>query len=176
MENKSKPTIGLFGTCGSSKWRDPFIAEYEARGMVYFNPLKANWTPDDAVEEAKHLQSDDILLFPVTGETYGSASLAELALAALSAETSDTPRYVIAYINPKADDSLQSLPTSYKESNNARAIVLAHLRRMSEWHIPPTTSFKSLYLARSMEEMLSLSTKLYAVALAQKQFEATLGR
>lgn len=64
----TNPIIGLFGTCGKSKWRDSFVASYTELGINFYNPLVANWTPACAVEEAEHLASDEIILFPVTAE------------------------------------------------------------------------------------------------------------
>lgn len=58
--------IGMFGTCGGSTWREKFIEKYEEQGMNYFNPQVENWTPECAVDEARHLAEDKIILFPVT--------------------------------------------------------------------------------------------------------------
>ena len=68
-------TIGLFGTCGNSKWRDSFIKDYEKEGIDYYNPQVDNWKPEDAKVEAEHLANDKIILFPVTRETSGLGSL-----------------------------------------------------------------------------------------------------
>ena len=69
--------IGLFGTCGNSLWRDQFISVYKEKGIEYFNPQKEDWCPEDADIEAQHLVQDEIVLFPVTDESYGCGSLAE---------------------------------------------------------------------------------------------------
>ncbi len=44
--------IGMFGTCGGSKWREPFKARYEELGISFFDPNKENWQESDAVKEA----------------------------------------------------------------------------------------------------------------------------
>ena len=53
--------IGLFGTCGGSKWRDKFIAKYNERGIEFFNPQKDDWKPEDAEIEADHLANDGVI-------------------------------------------------------------------------------------------------------------------
>ena len=68
MSNSIK-AIGLFGTCGSSTWRAPFIEAFEAEGIEYFNPQVDDWTPELASVEARHLAGDAIITMVVTGET-----------------------------------------------------------------------------------------------------------
>lgn len=58
--------IGLFGTCGTSKWRSTFIDHYNDEGINFFNPQVNDWKPEDAIKEAKHLAEDTVILFPVT--------------------------------------------------------------------------------------------------------------
>lgn len=77
--------IGLFGTVGDSKWRDPVIARLEREGIPYFNPVVDKWTPECAPIEAKHLATDSVILFVITGETESFGGLAETGWAALSA-------------------------------------------------------------------------------------------
>ena len=126
-------TVGLFGTCGDSKWRDSVIEDLEAAGLDYFNPLKDDWSPEDAVNEAEHMANDRIIVFAITGETFGVASLAELGLSAAQIVTSD--RTLIAYVAPECDEKARastSEPKRYKDSDNARKIVLAHLSEMQK--------------------------------------------
>lgn len=58
--------VGLFGTCGGSKWRNNFMLKYNEMGINYFNPQVDDWKPELAEIEAEHLVNDDIVLFPVT--------------------------------------------------------------------------------------------------------------
>lgn len=120
-------TVGLFGTCGNSKWRDPFIEALQARNINYFNPLKTDWKPEDALDEARHAKTDDIIVLPVTGESLGTASLAEIGFL-IAALIVAPHRKGIVFIEPEVDQSLVELnPQAAKESNNARKIVRAHL-------------------------------------------------
>ena len=92
-ENKAEPkelydTVGLFGTCGGSKWRDPVMKELAKKHIKYFNPVVENWTPECAKVEADNLAHDKALLFVVTNETEAYGSLAETGWAENSAERS----------------------------------------------------------------------------------------
>ena len=67
-----KKCIGLFGTCGNSTWRqDTFIPRYLELGMKdgvdFFNPQVDDWDDVMAQNEADHLATDGIIIFPVTG-------------------------------------------------------------------------------------------------------------
>ncbi len=88
------PALGLFGTAGKkgevNDWRGdvmPMIRdgleEVLTFGVEVFNPLKDDWTPDDAVVEARHLARDGAIILPVLDSTSGYASLAETGFAAL---------------------------------------------------------------------------------------------
>lgn len=131
MDNHPALCIGLFGTCGDSTWRDKFIDAYQKLGFVYYNPNKVDWDPADSAEEAEHLRNDGVILFPIFGETFGTASLAETGYSILSALRTPGKRMVIILIDPKVSAALVAKnPQAAKESNNARAIVLAHLAQL----------------------------------------------
>jgi len=77
--------VGLFGTCGGSKWRDDFITSYETLDVDYFNPDAGdNWHPGLVDEENRHLLEDEIILFPVLAESLGLGSLAEIGFSVLN--------------------------------------------------------------------------------------------
>jgi hypothetical protein len=91
---KYLPVLGLFGTAGNPDevydWRAdtiPTIKERLAeRGITragIYNPLKREWRPEDAPEEAHNLARDAVLLLPVLDLTSGHASLGETGFAAL---------------------------------------------------------------------------------------------
>lgn len=118
--------VGLFGTCGNSKWRDVVIAELEKRGVSYYNPMRPDWTPECAVEEAKHMAEDDIIVIAITGETTGFASLAEVGIALANIITSTKDRTLVVMIEPTLVDSID--PIMAKESRNTRAILTEHIK------------------------------------------------
>ena len=138
-------TIGLFGTCGNSTWRDSVMAILTANNLEFFNPNKANWDPSDAVIEAEHKATDGTMVFAITDETYGTASLAECGMALLKATLEDEKRNVVIYIAPEPQESLKENAQAWKESRNARKIVLADLE---------TLTLPNFRLVKSMEEMM----------------------
>ncbi len=68
-----KPCVGLFGTCGHSRWRDPFELRFASENIAYFNPQveAGTWHAGLVDNENRHFVEDDIILFPVTDETTG---------------------------------------------------------------------------------------------------------
>jgi hypothetical protein len=154
MTALSSRTVGLFGTCGGSRWRDQFIARYEALGIPYFNPQVENWTPELADVEAWHLANDSLVLFPITSETFAAGSLAETGFSALTALRTNENRFVMLYIDPNVDDALVAQnPQAAKDSVRARKLVLAHLKQ---------NPVSNVFVVESLEQMLEQSIKLYA--------------
>src|SRR4051812_34994148 len=111
-----KLCVGLFGTCGNSNWRDPFIEAFSERGMEFFNPQKDDWKPEDAEIEAGHLADDAIILFPITGETYGTGSLAETGFSVLQAIRLDDRRDFVIMVEQELSAELMDNPVAAKES------------------------------------------------------------
>lgn len=146
--------VGLFGTCGGSKWRDSFMARYKDLGIQYFNPQVDNWVPECAVEEARHLAEDKVILFPVTNETYATGSLSEVGFSILNAIKLDDRRSFVVMIQMDLSPELND-PIARKESLRARALVYEHLRKLR---------LSNLYVVTSLEEMLEISISLYRAA------------
>lgn len=146
--------IGLFGTCGKSKWRQPFMEKYLELGIDFFNPQVDNWQPEMAVEEAKHLAEDAVVLFPITGETYAAGSLAEVGFSILNAIKLDDRRDFIIMIEMKLDESLDN-EVACKESLRSRALVVQHLKKL---RLP------NVYIVDTLGEMLAISLQLYEAA------------
>jgi hypothetical protein len=147
-------TVGLFGTCGGSRWRDAFIARYEALGIPYFNPQVDNWTPELADIEAWHLANDSLILFPITNETFAAGSLAETGFSALTAARTNENRFVVLFIDPNVDDTVAAQnPQAAKDSVRARKLVAAHLKQ---------NPLPNVFVVESLEEMLEHSVKLFA--------------
>jgi len=154
MEDRH-PCIGLFGTCGSSRWREPFIARYRSETIPFFNPQVENWQPELAAVEARHLAEDELILFPVTAETYGTGSLAECGFSILNAIRLDDRRDFVILVEQTLDPSLDD-PVAAPESRRARALVLEHLRKLA---------LGNVYLVETLQEMLDVSLVLYQAAL-----------
>lgn len=147
-------TIGLFGTCGGSKWRDPFMEKYQAESIPFFNPQVDDWKPEDAIKEAEHLADDEVILFPITSETYATGSLSEVGFSILQAIRLDDRRDFVVMVDLRLDDKLDD-PIARKESLRARALVLQHLKKLR---------LKNLYVVASLDEMLEVSVQLFRAA------------
>ena len=157
--------VGLFGTCGTTTWRREFIDAYDNLAIAYYNPQVDEWKPELAQLEARHLVEDDIVLFPVTAQTYGTGSLAETGFSILqvlhSVQHAQSHRKVIVYIDPGLDAELVAQnPVAAKESTRARALVAAHLGQIQD---------PNVYVVDSMQAMLALSIKLYPAVAAMRQ-------
>jgi len=150
--------IGLFGTCGNSKWREPFKKKYAEKGIPYFDPNRDNWKAEDAVEEAKHLAEDEVILFPITNETYATGSLSEVGFSILQAIRLDNQRKFVVMIQQELLPELNN-EVACKESLRARALVAEHLKRLR---------LKNLYVVDTLEQMLDVSIKLFEVAKLQE--------
>jgi hypothetical protein len=160
-------TIGLFGTCGGSHWRAPFEATYAEKGIAYFNPQVEDWDPSMAAIEAAHLAEDEIILFPITKETYGTGSLAETGFSILQAIRLDDRRDFIILIERELDPKLMENSVAAKESLRARALVHEHLKKLR---------LSNLYVVESLDDMLAISLALYEAAKIRKgvsQFNLT---
>lgn len=157
---QTKITIGLFGTCGNSEWRTPFIELYDSLNINYFNPVKANWNQSDAIEEAEHLANDEIVLFPITGETLGIGSLAETGFSVLQAIKLEDKRDFIIMVEPDLIDSIkEENPHLYKESVRARALIIQHLKKLR---------MSNVYIVENLDDMLYASTVLYKQAVERR--------
>ena len=153
-ERKMANIVGMFGTCGSSIWRQAFIEKYNKLGVPYFNPQVKDWKPEDAVEEAKHLAEDEIILCPITRETYAAGSLSEVGFSILSAIKLDDRRDFVVMIDMELDPSLDDA-VARQESLRSRALVYQHLKQLR---------FKNVYVVETLEQMLDVSIQLYEAA------------
>lgn len=154
--------IGLFGTCGNSIWRSQFIQAYENANIQFFNPQVDNWSPDRAEFEAEHLVNDDIILLPITDETYGLGSLAETGFSILQGMKNN--RYLIALIDSDVSENLKiDNPILARESLRARALTLAHAKNIKH---------QNVFFVDSLEKMLDLSFTLHNVVEQLKSAQA----
>lgn len=153
---KTLPVIGLFGTCGKSRWREPFLATYGQLGIRAFNPQVAEWTPACAQAENEHFQQDAILLYPVTAESTGFGSLAEVGLAIVEIERSNRgkepgdTRELLIFIDPACTDPAAN-ETQIRDSCRARTLVASKL---------PAYLGPNIHLCASLDEMLQRSLRL----------------
>ena len=149
-------TIGLFGTCGNSLWRNSFMEVYDNKGINYFNPVKDDWKVEDAKIEAEHLANDDIILFPVTDETLGLGSLGEVGFSILQAIKLDSNRDVVVMIDDVLNDVSKTLydQSLVIESIKMRALIKAHLNKLN---------YPNVYLVDTLNDMLMVSLELVEI-------------
>ena len=148
MSNNAIECVGLFGTCGSSTWRAPFIEAFEAEEVEYFNPQVEDWTPELASVEARHLAGDAIITMVVTGETTGAASVVEAGLMVARAILEPEKRFIL-FVEPEADPSLEGA----KDSNRARRLLAEHLAHFLE--------VKNLHVVADLPHALGLTLQLW---------------
>lgn len=158
METEEKLLrIGLFGSCGTTNWRNSFIETYKSLDIDFFNPQlpPGEWekAPEHFAEmEAMNLACDQIILFPVLADTYGLGSLGETGFSILNAIRLDNLRNFIILIDPKPTDELKEKPDLYKESTRLRALIREHLRKLR---------LDSLFVVDNLDQMLETSLILY---------------
>ena len=141
--------VGLFGTCGGSTWRNRFMARYDELGIEYYNPVVEDWDESCAKEEAEHLISDRLILFPVLGETYGFRSLGETGFSIAQAIL--LKKQTIVLVDEKVSEDWGGNPELIKESNKARALVRAHLFKVKH---------PNVFVVDTLEEMLLKSIEI----------------
>tara|TARA_Y100000588_G_scaffold14934_2_gene15941 strand:- start:12932 stop:13447 length:516 start_codon:yes stop_codon:yes gene_type:complete len=146
--------VGLFGTCGSSTWRKDFIETYKELGIDYFNPQlgEGEWTPECADIENQHFKTDEIILFPVTNETTGLGSLAEVGFSIAETLRNLNERYLVVYIAPDCIDS-KADANEIKTSIRTRKLVSSKVELEADIN-------EKVFIVNSLEEMKSLSIEI----------------
>ena len=152
-------TIGLFGTCGSSTWRETFIEKYQKENISFFNPQLGNgdWVADEADEfvkiENKNLKNNELILFPVTNETIAQAALAEIGFLILDTVTSIKNRYLVILIDDEYKDK-DATSNEIATSNRSRKLVKSKVIQECEIN-------EKVFLVDNMKDMLELIWKPY---------------
>jgi hypothetical protein len=128
QSNTVPATVGLFGTCGHSIWRQPLVDHLTSHNIDFYNPqLPAGaWIPDRSEEyvqaENFHLKNDHVIIFCVTDETTAQGSLAEIGFSIVDTIRHLNGRFLIVYI----DDVCRDVDASAREietSDRARKLV-----------------------------------------------------
>lgn len=151
--------VGLFGTCGSSTWRTQFVEAFQAKNIAFFNPQlpEGVWTADRADEfvqvENQNLKSNEIVLFPVTNETTGQGSLAEIGFSVLDTMRNLNDRFLIVLIDTDCIDP-KATESQIEESKRSRKLV----RSKVELEV---RSNPKVFLVESLDEMQALSLELH---------------
>lgn len=75
---KEKPTVGLFGTCNDSLWRDYFLLLLDKDKFDWFNPVVDDWNEEAQINEEFHKDNDEVIVFVITPKMKGVYSIAEV--------------------------------------------------------------------------------------------------
>lgn len=151
-------TIGLFGTCDGSTWRNEFIAEYNLRNIDFFNPdAGANWHPGMIEDENRNLREDNIILFPVLGESLGLGSLGEIGFSILNVLhniQNGNNQYLVVLIDDVCTDERKP-ESERKLSDKTRKLVKSKLLEVNH---------PNVFVVSTINDMLELSLMLYKTA------------
>ena len=150
------PTIGLFGTCGQSQWRRPFLAAYARAGLPCYNPQvePGTWKPEMAQLENEHLYNDNIIIYVITDETTAEGSLPEIGFALNGIAESAGTRYAIIFIDRECRDPAASAKEIMK-SRRTRALIISKLEQHYQANV---------FIAKSVDEALGLSLGVMTLA------------
>lgn len=133
----SKANIGLFGTCGSSTWRNQFVDRCKENDIPFYNPQLGDgeWNPDFANEYVRqehfHLSNDDIIVFAITGETVASVSLSEFAFSLMDVVRSSLNRHVVIYVSEDCIDPKAS-QDAIVASIKARKTIIPKIKKAAK--------------------------------------------
>lgn len=141
----TKNVVGLFGTCGNSKWRDIAIPLLEVAGIEYFNPVVEDWNEKCVIIEAEHAANDKVIMLVITGETMAIGSMAESGWIALQAHLRDQKLIVVLDdMNPEPDPSLRI--------NKIRNLMRGHINALPE--------NESIKICATVEEATNLAISI----------------
>jgi len=158
---KVNDCVGLFGTCGNSKWRDEFISCFEAQDIPFFNPQVDDWDPSLAQIEAEHLANDRILVWPITSETPGLGSIAETGFSLLQAIRLESRREFVVMVDQTLDQEVHDEFSSdvIKESMRGRALIIEHLKKLQ---------LDNVYLVADLKDALAVTINLWGIYQLRK--------
>lgn len=125
-----KNVVGLFGTCGDSRWREEIAQPIlEQASVEYFNPVVKDWNEEARLREVDHAANDKVILLVITGETSAIGSLAESGWLALNARVRGQ-KLVAVLQNWFAPDDAN--PQDVKQNNKARDLVRKYIKALPE--------------------------------------------
>ncbi len=164
--NLTKSTIGLFGTCGSSTWRQQFVQHCQNNDISFYNPQlgEGEWNPDFANDYVRaehfHLANDDIVVFAITNETIASVSLSEFAFSIMDVVRSSANRHVVIYVSEDCIDPKAS-PDAIIASIKARKTVIPKMMKASK-----ESDF--IHFCQNMDDLFSATFEIEAMLKVQK--------
>lgn len=154
--------VGMFGVCATTTFRQTkFIPKFEEEQINWYNPQlgEGEWNrATSPIEEAKHLAADQIILFPITRDSYALGSLSESGFGIIQSISLNDRRHVVILIDKELDERLISENEQLaNESLKCRALVYQHLRKL---RLP------NVYMVDTLDEMLDVAVLTYRTAEA----------
>lgn len=151
-------TVGLFGTCGGSTWRNDFMTTYGEHGVEYFNPDAGdNWHPGMIEDENRHLREDEVILFPVLAETQGVGSLGEIGFSiqnVIRNINNGSNQFLIIMIDDECTDP-NATPAEIKTSNRTRKLVKSKAQEVTH---------PNILVVNTLQEMMDASLDFIEIA------------
>lgn len=179
MKGINDLTIGLFGTCDNVPWRNPFMSEYDKRGINYFNPMIDNWQemmdlhragkgPNPADVENQHLWNDEIILFPVLKDSLGMGSLAELGFSVSTVVRNilNGRNQLMCFLIDDVCIDERKNAEQRKDSARTRALVKTKLKKF--------VAYPNIVLVDNLEDMFNVSLNLYDIAKQAREHGNTV--
>ena len=164
--DRSKVTIGLFGTCDNIRWRDSFMQRYDVAGIQYFNPMVDDWHPGLVAEENHFLANSEVILFPVLKDSLGSGSLGEIGFSVknvLRRIANGENQCLIALIDddcaPVAEASEAQITRSIKD------------RKLVKSKLMDSVAYPNIIMVKTLEEMFTVSMDMYQLMVRSKVHE-----
>jgi len=168
MDSHKGITVGLFGTCDNSKWRESFIKKYEEMGIKYFNPDIEDWSErleasrrgeceNPTVEENYYLNNAEVILFPVLAESLGSGSLGELGFSIKSVMrniNNGKRQFLIGLIDDECTD-MRKTAEERKRSTKDRALVKSKFKE--------SVCCPVITLVETLDDMMAMSMEVYDI-------------
>lgn len=126
-----KRVVGLFGTCGDSRWREDFaIPVFGTLGIEYFNPVVKDWNEEAMRREAEHASVDAVILMVITGETTAVASMAESGWIALQAYLRGQKLIMVLSDMPEEMEPRKDERGEYFRPNKTRNLLRQHISKL----------------------------------------------
>lgn len=156
MEN----VVGLFGTCGKSKWREEMaIPILEEEGVSYFNPVVEDWNEEARENEAHHMMHDYVIMLVITGETSGITSMAESGWMAFQSHLRHGQTLILVL-----EDMVED-PGSFVDAtsiNKTRDLIRKYAKKITSKKLDRP----SIKICETVEEATRLAVNLFHVRQA----------
>lgn len=117
---KEKPTVGLFGTCNNSLWRDYFLILLDKEKFDWFNPVVENWNEEAQINEEFHKDNDEVIVFVITPKMKGVYSIAEVV--DLSYRKKSSQNLFFCFLTHEKDESGITLSFDESQIKSLRAV------------------------------------------------------